>query len=335
LALVLAVPTVARAQQPPAAPAPPAAAPDEADRLLDEGTRLFTEDADYDGALHAFQQSYEIRASWKALNGMALVYQQQGKYVDAIDAYERLLRKFGPTLTEGQASTVKKRIGELEKRVVVLKLDVRQEGATVTVDGKEIAHGPWKGSVRLLPGEHVVVASLDGFRTLDRKVELAPGGDTALTIELEPEKVKVVVKEKSVKLVRRFPTWLPVATMGAGVGLALVGGGMHVWAASDFNAFDDSVAKAAMMNPNPDGSLKPQTGDTSLKSSGEIKQGTAITLYVIGGAALATGAVMLYYNRPRAVIVDEKDAPPPAAPHAMVAPWFAPGAAGATAAFTW
>src|SRR5689334_5909884 len=92
------------AEAAPAADAPAPAPQDPADALLDEGTRLFTEQADYDGALQRFQESYRQRPSWKALNGSALVYQQQGKYVDAIATYERLLAEFGATLSAAQSS---------------------------------------------------------------------------------------------------------------------------------------------------------------------------------------------------------------------------------------
>jgi hypothetical protein len=314
LAVCLAMPAVVVAQ--------PAPTPDEADRLLDEGTRLFAEEADYDGAMQAFQRSYQLRPSWKALNGIALVYQQQGRYVEAIETYERLLGEFGSTLSEGQTSTVKKRIAELEKRVVVLEVDVRQPGARVTVDGREVGVGPWKGRVRLLPGEHVVVATLEGHRTLDKHVVVEPGGQTALTIELEPEQVKVVVKEKPVRFERRLPAWVPWATMGAGVGLAVVGGGLHALAASDFDAFDESVADEAAMNPMCGIATCPADGDPDLKDRAELEQTAAISLYVVGGAALATGAVLLYVNQPRPV--RERDG----AGAASVTPIVGPDVAG-------
>jgi tetratricopeptide (TPR) repeat protein len=76
--------------------------PDEAERLLEEGVRLFTEEAEYGRARDLMLRSYDLRKSWKALNGIALTYQEQGHHVEALRWYERLLAEFGDQLTSEQ-----------------------------------------------------------------------------------------------------------------------------------------------------------------------------------------------------------------------------------------
>jgi tetratricopeptide (TPR) repeat protein len=274
---------------------PPA---DQADALLDEAQRLYTTQADYDGALQKFRGSYELRPSWKALSGMALVYQKQGRYVDAITAYERLLSEFGATLSESQLATVRKRIAELDKRVAVVVVKITQDAALVTIDGQAIGRGPAEVRVRLLPGPHTLVATLERHETITHQLEAQPGHELPIEVELPGERVRVVVEKHPIHYVQRFPTWVPWTTMAAGAAVALVGGGLHLAAASDYRDFDAAVAKAGRVGQPP------ATVDESAKRAGDRKQVAAISLYAVGGAALATGLVLLFVNRPRALEAD-------------------------------
>jgi tetratricopeptide (TPR) repeat protein len=269
--------------------AAPVSAADPADDLLAQGSRLYTEEADYDGALQRFQESYRRRPSWKALSGMALVYQQQGRYVDAIDTYERLIAEFGPTLTDAKLTSVRKHLAELEQRVGVLLLNIAQPNTVVYVDGHEVGHGPGEVRVRVLPGPHTVVATLERHETMTRRVEAQPGLAHPVDVRLGAERVKVVVRRP--RLGRPLPTWLPWATMGSGALLGLAGGGLHYWAQRDFDAFDAKVAREVQLG------MPPGQVDESLKRSGEMKQVNAIALYAVGGAAVATGLLMLLANQ--------------------------------------
>src|SRR5687767_9334991 len=140
LAFALGDPPRAHAQTPPTpAETQPA---DEADRLVDEGSRLFTEDADYAGALEHFTRSYDLRPSWRALNGIAAVRSEQGRYVEALDLYERLQHEFGPTLSPKIAAAVEKRITAMLERVAFLAVEAPQAGVRVIVDGRVVGTGP-------------------------------------------------------------------------------------------------------------------------------------------------------------------------------------------------
>jgi tetratricopeptide (TPR) repeat protein len=285
-----------RRAKPPAAPveaAPAAPAVDPADALLDEGTHLFTEEADYDGALSRFQESYRTRPSWKALSGMALVYQQQGRYVEAIDTYERLLHDFGATLTDAQMSTVRRRLGELDQRVGVVVVKIAQPEAVVYIDGHEVSRGAGEVRVRVLPGPHTLVATLERHETLTRRIDAQPGHALPIDVRLGAERVQVVVQQQ--RFERPYPTWVPWLTMGGGVLLALTGGGLHYAAIQDFDAFDAKVAAEV-----PVGGMALPVDD-AFKRSGERKQDAAISLYALAGVTAATGLVLLFFDRPRPV----------------------------------
>jgi hypothetical protein len=280
-----------------AATAAPAHADDgDPDALLDEGRRLFTDEDDFDGARELFNRSYQARPSWQALNGIALTWQKQARWVRALETYERLRAEFGPELAAKQLETVDRRIVDLTRRVAVLTLDVPAAGAAISVDGEPVGQGPFHGNVRLDPGGHLVAASLADHRPYTERISLAAGQTTTLTVSLVPIDVKVVVvPPKPVATRRRFATWIPWAALTSGAGLLVVGALSDLAAERDFDRFDDMVAAAGGDMPAP------TTVDDASLRSGERKRTAATVLYVAGGLAVTGGAVLLLLNRPRPV----------------------------------
>ncbi len=66
-----------------------------------------------------------------------------------------------------------------------LKLSVRPEDASVYVDGAFRGSAREATSLSLPPGRHRIEVVRPGFRTLEREVDVVPGGTSDLTIELE------------------------------------------------------------------------------------------------------------------------------------------------------
>jgi hypothetical protein len=263
----------------------------DAQRLLDEGTRLFTEDANHQAARDAFQHSYEREPSWRALNGIALTFQEQGRFVDALETYEKLQREFDAVLSVNQRSTVRGRYAALLAKVGVVEVTASQAAATITIDNLEIGTAPLTRQVRLLPGRHVVVATLAGHQTLTKVVEIAAGQKLPLALVLAPE--RVVIKVENTPMVRRFERTTPWIVGGAGLGLVVIGGVLHVLSARDFAAFDDSVGSGSGTPPMA------VPGDAGLHDRAQIERGIAFGAYAIGGGALIASAVMLAINQPR------------------------------------
>ncbi len=268
---------------------------DDAERLLDEGTRQFTEDADYEGARQSFEESYRIAPGWKALNGIALTYQEQGRYLDALETYERLRTEFGASLTDSQRATIDKRVHELEARIGVLAIDAQQTGVRVFVDGREIGQGPLSRKIRVTPGAHLVVATLAGHDAYSGTIEIGAKQAIPVQIDLAPEHVRVVVQHREAKFARRFARWIPWAVGAGGAALLLAGGTFDALAADDFATFDRRVAAQAGAMPSA------VMLDDGLRSTATLERGIGVGLYVAGGAAIAAGIVLAIVNQPRYV----------------------------------
>jgi len=102
---------------------------------------------------------------------------------------------------------------------------------------------------------------------------------------------------------------------------------LHYQARVDFEAYDASIKACAQGQEVTQPYICPPSESASyapLRASGNRWQTGAIASYVGGGAALVTGAVLLYFNQPRL---------PPVAEGIAVAPVLTPGSAGVALAF--
>jgi tetratricopeptide (TPR) repeat protein len=276
------------------APSPPAAqpAPDaraEWERLLDEGRSLFTDDADYAQALERFQRSYQLSPNWQALNGIALVYQQQGLHVDAFDTYQRLLADFDDVLSTEQRTRVERRVEWLEARIGSLVLDAPQAGARILVDGREVGVGPLHRTVRVMPGNHAVIATLPGHEPMTRTIAVAAGGGAQVDVALRPSQVRLERPD----MVRRMKPWIPWVTLGGG--LAGVGAGvlLQLDARRDRDDVEELIRRHWEIDQKP-----VRIEDDPRYQRAQIKNGFGISLYVVGGAVAVTGAVLAVLNQP-------------------------------------
>lgn len=170
----------------------------------------------------------------------------------------------------------------LEKQLAWVDVSCDQAGTTVTMDGQPlfVAPGRFQGLVR--PGMHSLVALKKGHLTTEKSLTLMPG-------KRERFALKVYTAAELTEYRRRWAAWIPWTVMGTGLAVATGGGLLHRQAGQRFNAFDTGIADC--------GGCIPEPGLTRLRSQGDVLQKAAVAAYAVGGAALTTGAVMLYFNR--------------------------------------
>ena len=266
-------------------------AADEADALLEEATRLFADAEDLDAARERFEASYRARPSWEALNGIAMIFAQVGRLVDAIDAYERLLDEFDEALTPEQKATVQRRIARLKDRVVVLRIEASQPGVTVRLDGEKLGEGPLDAQIYVLPGRHVISAELRGHRSVRRVIEGAAGKVHEFSLALSPEATRPPSTEPSPPKPADAPartsgSWVGPTLMGVGAVAAAGGVFSFISAADDYEQFDENVKRESTGVPTP---VEP---DTSIRDRAATKRIAGFALVGVGAALVATGAVI-------------------------------------------
>lgn len=170
----------------------------------------------------------------------------------------------------------------VEKQLARVEVRCDEPGAQVVMDGRPLFTAPGKYEEFVRPGPHTIVATKQGYLTNQLSRALPAGELTALNL-------KLFKAEDLTKYKRRWSQAVPWGVIAAGAVVGLAGGGLHYGAVKSFDDFDQKVRDA--------GGSKPTDELNSLRSQGNTMQGVAMGCYGVGGAALVTGAVLVYLNR--------------------------------------
>jgi hypothetical protein len=179
--LLVAVPAAARAQTPLAAPS--AAARQEAAERFDRGVKLFNQ-GDNSGALVEFKRAFELTADPLLLFNIGLVYAEQRRPVDAVDALDRLLGS-PAKLSPDQRAKAERVRGEQAAFIAFIEVTTTVP-AVIDVDGVEVGRTPLVGRLRIPSGTHQVGAVAAGYAPSHKAIDIAGGETQKLAFELVP-----------------------------------------------------------------------------------------------------------------------------------------------------
>ncbi|WP_437563390.1 PEGA domain-containing protein [Sorangium sp. So ce542] len=200
----------------------------------------------------------------------------------------RLALKWGPgslaPAMEQEARAALRRLTEQELAAIEVRCD--EPGATVLLDGKPWFVGPGAERRVVMPGEHVVTARKDGYFTVVKSMLVVAGKEASGQVELSAD---ATITQ------RRWPAWLPWATLGAGAALSLAGGGLMWHAGTTNERADDRVRDAC------DPSCAPYSRDGYV-----LEHRLAIGASVAGGATVLTGVILLFMNRPQSYRTEDR-----------------------------
>ena len=220
-----------------------------------------------------------------------------------------------PLVNDANHQRARKYLNLLEKQLAHVEVVCEEDGAQVTMDGKPLFTSPGRKKLAVLAGGHTIAASKEGFISDNKQAVLSPGKHE--TIELKLFTLADFTEER-----RRFPTWMPWLVTGSGVLLASGGGALHNSSRAGFLDYDRNF-DAQCMPGCVDKEVPELSGQLG---SATWRQRFAYSMYIAGGAALATGLVLVFLNRPETI---RREIPGVEAPAGlMVAPMVAPGTTG-------
>ncbi len=174
------------------------------DKALAKGDRYMEQNNPEKGieaweeALALYNQAYEAYNSPKIYFPIARAEQRLGHNMEAMDHYQMMLKGAEnpkPELVE----QVDKAVEEVRKELIALDLNVEQNGAVVSLDGKDIGLTPLDGPIYMPPGGHKYTVTLEGYSPQEEMFDLTRGQRTSRSIRLEPLKVTVAKKPKKPK----------------------------------------------------------------------------------------------------------------------------------------
>lgn len=223
---------------------------------------------------------------------LALALLNLDQPIEVYDSLEKAIQ-FGPApLDKDKFDHAKEYMLLIEKQIATVEVSCAKVGAKVSVDGKEVFTvqpgqvGRYKGRVRV--GRHTFVAEKPGYNAQVDAPYVEPGQNFRIELTL-------YTAEELTRYKRRWSAkWMPYAVIGGGVVLGGVGALMQVSAKSSYDDYDAAVARC--------NETSGQMGCTDAtvddkKTSGDTKRMLGYVGYGVAGAAVITGAVLLYLNR--------------------------------------
>jgi tetratricopeptide (TPR) repeat protein len=250
-----------------------------------------------------------------------------------IEVYESLQKaiKYGPApLEKDKFDHAKEYLLLVEKQIATVDISCSKPGAKISVDGKEVFTVGEDGKTghvigRVKIGKHTFVAEKPGYNAQVDAPFIGPGETYRLELTL-------YTAEELTRYKRRWnQKWMPYAVIGGGVALGLAGVLLEVGANGKYDDYDAAVLKCN----NESGSMGcANDGDVAdTRKSGDTMKTLGYVGYGVAGAALVTGAILLYLNRSQAyqITADEyrKELREQEQPAVSVSPVIAPEYAGA------
>ncbi len=205
------------------------------------------------------------------------------------EMYENVLEaiKYGPEpISEESYRQALEMKAYLEKLVTRVEVSCEVNDAQVEMDGRPLFKGPGKHSIWARVGDHIFAAKKNGYVTHRISTSLQAGEVTAFSIGLK-------TIEETAERSRRWSPKMPYMVMGSGAVMALAGGVLHLIGRSDLNSYNEYVRTECK-----DGCAEENQKYVDRASRGEKLQSVAVGAYIVGGAALITGAVFWWLNRP-------------------------------------
>lgn len=247
--------------------------------LLEQG--LFTD------ALKQYDDAIAIWDHPAIHYNRAVAYINLDKPIDAYRELERALR-YGPSALEPdvyQQVLVYQHL--LNGQLVHLTVDCVDAGTHIALDGNDVAvRCPGTVTELLLPGRHKLVATKPGSVPYEHELAPSPG-------ESPHERIDLMTTDEATVTRHRWPTWKPWVVVAAGAAVGLVGVGFELQSAATFRSYDRAIA--VLCPDRPCESVPTVVSDAY--SEGRHENQIAIAAFAVGGATIATGAVLLWLNR--------------------------------------
>jgi hypothetical protein len=242
-----------------------------------------------------------------------------------IDAYDNLQAsiRFGqaPLQSKDKFDNAKGYLLLLNNQIAEVELTCNKAGAKVMVDSQLVftAPGTYKGKVRA--GKHTFVAELEGHPTRIDAPYISPG--PPFRIEL-----KLYTAKELTRYHRKWQsTWVPYVVIGGGALIGAVSGLVALSATNSFAEYDQKVAACTMSSGVGTSGCDSTADLKSIRDSGDTKRTLAFVGYGVAGAAIVTGAVLAYINRPESYQIRAEDLQ---TEQVTIAPIISPTMAGAT-----
>lgn len=238
-----------------------------------------------------------------------------------IDTHEHLQAalKYGPVPLDSDKHEQALRYMVLVEKQLT-KVDVRCDlaGASVKLDGRELFVGPGRYEGLITAGPHAIIATKEGYLTREISETFVPGDSRVIDVQL-------LTEDDLSEMRRLFSNAIPWTVLLAGVAVGGGSVGLHLGARGQYLDYDKGIEACAAADLTT-GGCTPGLDLQAKKQSADTLQSLAFVGYSVGGAAIVTGAILLYVNRLQPYRRQTVDL---VTPKAALVPMVGPGVGGA------
>ncbi|HMA91606.1 MAG TPA: PEGA domain-containing protein [Polyangiaceae bacterium] len=157
----------------------------------DQASALF-ESKNYAKAKQVLLEAWAQRKTADVATLLGQTEVKLGNHVDAAKYFAYAVANFPPTEPMKNNEVIRRWLSEEMKHVVTVDVAVKEEGATVSVDGVAVGVTPLQTPLFMEPGRHIVIVRKAGYRTVDRNVDLPAGSTDTWDVTLKEEELPAV-----------------------------------------------------------------------------------------------------------------------------------------------
>jgi tetratricopeptide (TPR) repeat protein len=157
------------------------AADPEARAHFEQALALFGE-GKVNEAIHEFEEAYRLSPRFEVLYNLGQAYGAAARPVEAAKTLELYLKQGGTQIDAARRAQVEATLRVYRGLTGALVVRAAPAGAALSVDGRPIESN---SKLYLVTGRHALVATLDGYRTASRAIEVSAGATTEVSLELE------------------------------------------------------------------------------------------------------------------------------------------------------
>jgi hypothetical protein len=250
----------------------------------EEGLRLF-ETGQWSEAFTAFEQADAIYHAPTLVLFMARCRRNQGRLIEAEVLYNKAaaepVPKGAPEQFVKAVASARAELDNIHKRIPSVRVTLRGAAAAravVSIDGVPLRVTEISSRKPLDPGDHEVVASVEGGVSARKKISLQEGEEVSVELDLNPP-----VPEETPKG-SRVPAVIAFSVGGVGVAVGAITGGIALSKIADIKS-----------RCTPDGHcLK---SDKPAAATAQTLSTTSAIGFGVGGAGIVAGA-LLWWLRP-------------------------------------
>jgi len=215
---------------------------------------------------------------------------QLGRNLEAYESLEKALAYGASPLEDTVYNEALGYQKLLASQVGDVSVTCDQGGVTLTLDGQLLGTCPAQITRRVLAGQTQVVGGKQGL--CPETAEPVVASDTPREVEVHLDPLA-----KGAHIERRWAQWVPYSVLFSGLGVFGAGVLFQYLGSQQMKEYDKWVDERCTGNCQPD-----ELADVAgIQDSARLKSGIGVTMMAAGGAAMLTGAAMLYLNRGRTV----------------------------------